>query len=156
MRALAAISITLLIATGAWAGVPLATAVRAPDHAILNERLTYEVRIQTDAPSLLAVEVLLDPAQVIWSAVVADYAPEVTRPCAFKRNRALCLVDSTGARAASVFINATVTSAVPTEQAALFLIRDPRGYQAEERTTVKVQEYFTTYLPIIGGCYELC
>lgn len=156
MRAFAAISITLLIATGAWAGVPLVTAVRAPDHVVLNERLTYEVRIQTDAPSLLAVEVLLDPAQTIESGVVADWAPEVTRPCSFKRNRALCLVDSTGGQAAQLFINTRVTSAIPADQAALFLIRDPRGYQAEERRVVHVQEGYTMYLPIIGGCHELC
>lgn len=130
------------------AQISLVTAVRAPDHAVLNEKLTYELRIQTDAPSLLAVEVWINPAQTIESGVVADWSKPITRPCSFKRNRALCLVDSTSTRAASVFINAQVLGAVPAEQQALFLIRDPRGYQAEEQVKVKVQGFHTMYLPL--------
>lgn len=151
MKTLTAIFIALLIATGAWGDAPLVTSLRAPAVIVLNEKLTYELKIQTDTPSLLAVEVLLDPAQTIESGVVADWSKPITRPCSFKRSRALCLVDSTGERAASVFINAQVLGAVPIEQEALFLIRDPRGYQAEERAKIKVQEHFTLYLPLIGG-----
>lgn len=151
MRGVALILLLIALIAPARAGVPLATSVRAPDHVVLGERLTYEVRIQTSTASLLAVDILLDPAQTVEAGVVADWAKEITRPCSFKRNRALCLVDSTGERAASVFVNVRVTSTVPAEQQALFLIRDPRGYQAEERVTVRVQDDFTMYLPILGG-----
>lgn len=156
MKALAAILLLLMVATGAWADVPLATAIITRGHAVAGTRLTYEVRIRTNAPSLLAVEVELDPAQNIWSAVVADWAEETTPACSFKRNRALCLVDSGGARPASVFVNTRVTSAVPAEQAAVFLIRDPRGYQAVETVTMAVTDHYTLYMPMLyGGGHDL-